>query len=1233
MDDDFEGNYNGGGHAIKGLYMSANTAGCHHVGLFGSVEDGAIENLTIKDSYICVQDGAEYVGLIAGRGDYHTMRNCHVENSIIDIATTGCIVGGIIGTSQYNAQFTSCSANVHFIGRKFSNTTLGGIIGLATKNMGYVRTLTNCKTTGKINIVGTETDSQGANGNVGGIVGHVLKDDISFYSCVNKMNFIYDAHEGNHDAGVGNLRIGGILGFADPTNSLLVTGYVKMYKCANMGDFIIGPGPDSYTVIDDLKAAGLVYAIPDWGTLEDCVNYGNFKLKGRVKTVSAHFAGLVLIDFRNSGRLPCMRRCLNIQLANEIPFDLEKEDKEKYGTRTEPGICILDNLSFGFIFNTANGLTGENNGITDVYYYLNNKDDLDNNNIWSGSPNHSREEANATVFGNFKYTEGSEFRENKPFFDNGMWGVISDVGSDLDGLPLLYSCGGMVISLPGAGTSDDPYQISSEEELRALAKGINEDSKQITGMMYFKLVADINMSDEPFTPIGTADNSFDGTFNGNGHYINNMHLDNGALFGYANGTIKNLSMLNVVNKGLNGHSAAILDQGSAIIQNCYVSGTIECVGQEPDVPAYLAGIACNNTQAVQNSYFVGDLILQGVDDVSLFGPLYVGGITAFSAQPNKNCFVHTNLTFVGYIGEYIEAAENNLAEAEELIGGGPIEYYFGGIVGYEYYTASRSSADNSFWLCNEIIKYGIGNKEVYDALLPQKITDESQFRSLASTLGSPFQQGYYRPVLPGFTKTYAVTDPDGNSTYIDAIDTYDKNVILNYTADDNYNDNAIWLMHNLAIYTPSTGQESLNRCELDADTDLKLRLNDNATSHRGILKYTVKAENDGWHTLCLPCDVKKEDIPAGGILKICGAYQPTYGSMNVIECDSVPAGVPFIAYIPTELGDFNLIMHGNIVSEPQKADETSSLVGTFKNLVFNEKECNIASESKLSYDSENHTAKPFTAYAAIEGTGTSEYTSISLNDYILFSETDSYLKSLLVGYTGSTTANVKLYRKFYAGKWNTLCVPFAMTAEQLKATFGDDVVLEKLSSVTYSSSTDAYTINFEDVTASGVEAYKPYIIKPSVAGQLYDISSAVVLGLNGMTMDEYVALTENAVTDEGNTIEFTMIGSPMIKYIESGDDFNAYFLQDDKFYRVVSDRPILSYGLRCWFKASSLSGGPAEIAQATVIHDDSSTTGIRNVNAKGADNAKARIYDLQGRQVKTMNKGLYITNGKKLLKK
>lgn len=75
-------------------------------------------------------------------------------------------------------------------------------------------------------------------------------------------------------------------------------------------------------------------------------------------------------------------------------------------------------------------------------------------------------------------------------------------------------------------------------------------------------------------------------------------------------------------------------------------------------------------------------------------------------------------------------------------------------------------------------------------------------------------------------------------------------------------------------------------------------------------------------------------------------------------------------------------------------------------------------------------------------------------------------------------ANVRVNRTIKAGQWNTICLPFAMTAEQVKAAFGDDVLLGDFTS--WSSEEDGSVVvgikvGFTEVTA--MEANHPYIIK------------------------------------------------------------------------------------------------------------------------------------------------------------
>ena len=121
----------------------------------------------------------------------------------------------------------------------------------------------------------------------------------------------------------------------------------------------------------------------------------------------------------------------------------------------------------------------------------------------------------------------------------------------------------------GTGTANDPYLITSAEELAGLAYGVNSNTLN-TSDKYFKLTADINLGAHLWEPIGFSTGSsshwFDGNFDGDGHTISNMGVDYGnrnngkidvsgsnsfrnrGLFGYLgasqNKTIKNFTLKN-----------------------------------------------------------------------------------------------------------------------------------------------------------------------------------------------------------------------------------------------------------------------------------------------------------------------------------------------------------------------------------------------------------------------------------------------------------------------------------------------------------------------------------------------------------------------------------------------------------------------------------------------------------------------------------------------------------------
>lgn len=86
----------------------------------------------------------------------------------------------------------------------------------------------------------------------------------------------------------------------------------------------------------------------------------------------------------------------------------------------------------------------------------------------------------------------------------------------------------------GSGTQEDPYLISTGEELAYLRVRVN-DGQSYSGV-YFKLINDIDLNNNAWIPIGTARKNFNGFFDGQGFKISNAIItangDSAQLYGY-----------------------------------------------------------------------------------------------------------------------------------------------------------------------------------------------------------------------------------------------------------------------------------------------------------------------------------------------------------------------------------------------------------------------------------------------------------------------------------------------------------------------------------------------------------------------------------------------------------------------------------------------------------------------------------------------------------------------------
>lgn len=94
----------------------------------------------------------------------------------------------------------------------------------------------------------------------------------------------------------------------------------------------------------------------------------------------------------------------------------------------------------------------------------------------------------------------------------------------------------------GSGTDEDPYQISSVDDLVLMMRLCNSGAVSTGGRQYrsasYILMADLDLSEKFWTPIGTIEYSFNGYFNFNGHRVSGIYtayvystVSYGGLFG------------------------------------------------------------------------------------------------------------------------------------------------------------------------------------------------------------------------------------------------------------------------------------------------------------------------------------------------------------------------------------------------------------------------------------------------------------------------------------------------------------------------------------------------------------------------------------------------------------------------------------------------------------------------------------------------------------------------------
>jgi len=258
----------------------------------------------------------------------------------------------------------------------------------------------------------------------------------------------------------------------------------------------------------------------------------------------------------------------------------------------------------------------------------------------------------------------------------------------------LFSFSNVVNFAGGSGSKDDPFLVSTPDQLYDVRNYLDK---------HFKQISDIDLSTyEDWEPIGNNTSQFSGTYNGNGYKILNLQMNKPTdkpkgdiigLFGYMSGNskIENVCLenVNIVARADVGGLIGYVYSGT--ISNCSVSGTISA---DNNVGGLVGGnftgvIEWNRTDVtIQGKSHIGGLVghnrgkvINNWTSIDLEGDIYTGGLVGYNRGEIENSFSLGNVKGEnfsgGLVGYNVSGIIKNCYSMGEVSGVSKI----GGLVG------------------------------------------------------------------------------------------------------------------------------------------------------------------------------------------------------------------------------------------------------------------------------------------------------------------------------------------------------------------------------------------------------------------------------------------------------------------------------------------------------------------------------------------------------------------------
>ena len=245
---------------------------------------------------------------------------------------------------------------------------------------------------------------------------------------------------------------------------------------------------------------------------------------------------------------------------------------------------------------------------------------------------------------------------------------------------------------------DGVYQISTAAELQKFAQRVNNGELADANAV---LTANIDLSEicgenvggqsASWTPIGSDNRPYTGTFNGNGKTISGLYIDSSdndqGLFGYVGtrGTVQNLTVSGSV-KG-DDYVGGVVGDNRGSVEDCDFTGSVSGNSYVGGVVG-VVGVVGDSSGSVKNCYNTG-----AVSSLDSGSGNSVGGVVGYNDIGGSvtNCYntgsVNGSIEAGGVVGSNsLSATVTNCYNTGEVSG-----MYVGGVVGW-----NRSSVINCY---------------------------------------------------------------------------------------------------------------------------------------------------------------------------------------------------------------------------------------------------------------------------------------------------------------------------------------------------------------------------------------------------------------------------------------------------------------------------------------------------------------------------------------------------------